>query len=78
MSLSDDYRQYASQCLESAAKALTDDERQQFLNMARAWTQAALRLEGAGTPREVISIEHGRLPAGNEALGRRLSGRPRR
>ena len=47
MALVDEYREYARECLELASKAATEQERKQFLNMARAWTQAALRLEGA-------------------------------
>ena len=45
MALVDEYREYARECLESASKAETEHD--QFLNMSRAWTQAALRLEGA-------------------------------
>ena len=61
MALADEYRQYARECLESAAQAAEHD-RKQFLNMARAWTQAALRLEGAGAPGQIIPIEDGISP----------------
>jgi hypothetical protein len=59
MALADEYREYARACLESASKAETEHERKQFLNMSRAWTQAALRLEGADP---VSPIEDGIYP----------------
>jgi hypothetical protein len=45
-----EYRQYARECLEWADKAENEAERKHFLSMARAWTQAALRLEGLMVP----------------------------
>jgi hypothetical protein len=62
VALADEYRQYARECLESAAQAESEHDRKQFLNMARAWTQAALRLEGAGAPGQIIPIEDGISP----------------
>jgi hypothetical protein len=50
MAAADDYHQYARECLESAARAKTEIERWQFLNMARAWTEAALQLGGTAKP----------------------------
>jgi hypothetical protein len=46
MTTADEYRDYAKECLQWAEEAETDDERQSFLDMARDWTLAALRLEG--------------------------------
>ena len=40
------FRQFAEECLRSAEEAKTDVERKAFLDMARAWTRAALG-EGA-------------------------------
>ena len=68
MALADEYRQYAREYLESAAQAGSEHDRKQFLNMARAWTQAALRLEGAGAPGQIIPIGW-YLCAGIDALG---------
>jgi hypothetical protein len=44
MTTADEFRQYAQECLEWAKKAETDDQRQSFLDMARDWTLAALRV----------------------------------
>jgi hypothetical protein len=46
MATADEYRQYAKECLQWADEAKTDDERRSFLDMARDWTLAAMRLEG--------------------------------
>jgi hypothetical protein len=48
MPKAEEYRQYARECLETAANATTEHQRRQFLDMARAWTLAALRLEPVG------------------------------
>jgi hypothetical protein len=42
----DQYRELARECLSGAEKATTEEERQAFLESARNYTQAALRLEG--------------------------------
>ena len=41
-----EYRQFANECLRWATEAETEEERNAFLQMARDWTLAALRLEG--------------------------------
>jgi hypothetical protein len=46
MSTPDEYRMYARESMESAARAKTEAERQAFLQMAHTWEQAALQLEG--------------------------------
>jgi hypothetical protein len=46
MTTPDECRQYADECVRWAARAKTQDERQAFLDMASAWTQAALRFAG--------------------------------
>jgi hypothetical protein len=48
----DEYQQYAEECIRWAAHATSEDERKAFLDMARAWTQAALRIEGVLVPIE--------------------------
>jgi hypothetical protein len=50
MTTADEYRQYAHECIQWAKEAETDDQRQSFLNMARDWTLAALRI--TMTPRQ--------------------------
>jgi hypothetical protein len=46
MTTADEFREYAKECLQWADEAETGDQRQSFLDMARDWTLAALRLEG--------------------------------
>jgi hypothetical protein len=43
------YREFASECLRWATE-VADDERQAFLDLARDWTLAAMRLEGTLIP----------------------------
>lgn len=50
MATVNEFRQFADECLRWAADAQTDEQRNAFLGMARAWTQAALRLEGVLIP----------------------------
>jgi hypothetical protein len=50
MSTAEEFREYAKECLLSADEAETDDQRQSFLDMARDWTLAALRVEGLMSP----------------------------
>jgi hypothetical protein len=45
-----EYRQFATECLRWATKTETEDMRKAFLDMARDWTLAALRLEGVLAP----------------------------
>jgi hypothetical protein len=39
------YRQYARECMQSAAKAQTEVERKTYLDMAWTWQNAALALD---------------------------------
>jgi hypothetical protein len=50
MSTPADCRAFAKECFEWADQAKTDDQRRAFLDMARAWTAAALRMEGVLIP----------------------------
>jgi hypothetical protein len=52
MTTANEFRDYAKECLRWADQAETDDQRQSFLDMARDWTLAALRLEGVMIPRQ--------------------------
>jgi hypothetical protein len=62
-----EYWQFADECLRWAAEAETEDDRKAFLELARDWTLAALRLEGAAIP----DPNRARLPP-NRELGTRL------
>jgi hypothetical protein len=62
-----EYRQYAQECLRWAGQAKTEDQQKAFLEMAQAWTMAALRL--ALVPETVA-------PLGGAASGRTALGRP--
>jgi hypothetical protein len=42
-SITDEFWQYAKEAVVSAANAKTDDDRQDLLELARTWTQAALQ-----------------------------------
>jgi hypothetical protein len=46
MATGDGFRQYAQEWLRWADQAKTEEERAAFLDMARDWTLAAMRLEG--------------------------------
>jgi hypothetical protein len=46
MATADEYRQFAEECLRWARDAKPDEERKAFLDMARAWTQAAAKTNG--------------------------------
>ena len=67
MATVNEYRQFANECLRWAAEAETEDDRKAFLELARDWTFAALRLEGVLTP----DPEQTRLPF-NRELGAHL------
>jgi hypothetical protein len=47
MSTADEYHKFARDCLRWAARARTEEQREQFLSLARNWTEAALEIEGA-------------------------------
>ncbi len=46
MPTSQEYRQFAAECINWARTAKSDDERQQFLKLANVWVQAASLLDG--------------------------------
>jgi hypothetical protein len=45
MSQADEFRQYAEEALLCARQSTSEKERQDLLDLARTWTQAALRSE---------------------------------
>jgi hypothetical protein len=52
MTTAKEYREFAKECLKWADEAEADNDRNSFLEMARDWTLAAMRLEGGLTPEE--------------------------
>jgi hypothetical protein len=46
METSEDYWRYAEECFKWAREAKTDDERQQYLDLANAWVLAASLQDG--------------------------------
>ena len=50
MATAKEFQEFADECMRWATDARTEDQRQTFLQMACAWTQAALRLEGVLIP----------------------------
>jgi hypothetical protein len=55
MSTVDEYRKYARDCLRWANRARTDEQRKQFLSLAREWQQAASGLEGVLVPPQQVA-----------------------
>ncbi len=45
MADSNEYRQYATECLESARTATTEEVRKHFLDLAKMWMTAAQQLD---------------------------------
>jgi hypothetical protein len=41
MTTDSEYRQFAAECMRAAREAKTDTERRAFIDIVRAWTQAA-------------------------------------
>ena len=55
MSTVDEYRKLARDCLRWANRALTEEQRKQFLNLAREWQQVASGLEGVQVPPQQVA-----------------------
>jgi hypothetical protein len=51
-----EYHEYAEECLRWAAQAKTEDQQKAFLEMAQAWTMAAMRVEGILVPEATVSV----------------------
>ncbi len=45
MATANEYRQFAQECIESARVAASDPVRQQFLELARLWLNAASKMD---------------------------------
>jgi hypothetical protein len=53
MTTAQEYRKFADECLRWADEAATEEFRNAFIQMARDWTLAALRLDGLSVPPQV-------------------------
>jgi hypothetical protein len=58
MTTADEYREYANECLQWAEQSETDSQRHYFLDMARDWTLAALRLVQSAQPERMEAQNH--------------------
>jgi hypothetical protein len=58
MSTPEGCREFATQCRRWADQAKTEDQQRAFLDMARAWTQAAMRMEGVLIPDADATTRH--------------------
>ncbi len=50
---SQQYREYAKECLQWAEESTSDEDRHHFVEMAKAWMHAAAELEKSSNPRRV-------------------------
>ena len=55
MASANEFHTYAHECLQWAYEAQSEERREQFLSLARAWTHAALRRKGVMIPIDRIS-----------------------
>lgn len=53
MTTAEEYRKFADECLRWATEAETEEFKDAFIQMARDWTLAAMRLEGVLAPPQV-------------------------
>ena len=58
MTIPQEYRKFADECLRWATEAETEEFRDAFIQMARDWTLAAMRLEGVLAPRKSEDEAH--------------------
>jgi hypothetical protein len=65
MTTAKEYREFAKECLKWADEAEADNDRNSFLEMARDWTLAAIRLEGGLTPEGRETKTTGNAPKGS-------------
>jgi len=56
---SDEYREFANECMGWAKTARTDRERDLFLDIAKTWLEAAVRLEAR---RGIVRPQSGAIP----------------
>ena len=55
MSTVEEYHKFARDCLRWAARARTEEQRNQLLSLAHDWTQAASGLEGVLVPPQQVA-----------------------
>ena len=59
MASSNEYREFANECMGWAKTARTDRERDLFLDMAKTWLEAAVRLEAC---QGIVRPQSGAIP----------------
>jgi hypothetical protein len=62
MTTAQEYRKFAEECLRWATEAETEEFKDAFIQMARDWTLAAMRLEGFPAPLPGKSEDQARRP----------------
>lgn len=63
MTTAKEYREFAIECLRWATEVESEEDKQAFLDMARDWMLAAMRLEGVLTPDNVSAEPASEAPA---------------
>ena len=66
MSKADEYRQFANDCIAWARIAISDDQRQQFLELAKKWTQDAEMID------QGIEVRTNNAAKASEMAGREI------
>ena len=66
MSKADEYRQFANDCIAWARIAISDDQRQQFLELAKKWTQDAEMID------QGIKVRANKAARASEMAGREI------
>jgi hypothetical protein len=56
MPTAEEYRRYADECLAWAKQAVTDSERETYLQMAQDWLRAATLAEMPSIPNQDINL----------------------
>ncbi len=70
MAKADEYHAYARECRQWASSPKSEDQREQFLSLGRAWTHAALQIEGVMVPINPDTLPRKTPPARPLARGR--------
>ena len=66
MSKADEYRQFADDCIAWARIAISDDQREQFLELAKKWTQDAAMIDKG------IEVHTNKAAKASEMAGREI------
>lgn len=74
MTTAQEYRKFADECLRWATEAETEEFKDAFIQMARDWTLAAMRLDGVSAPLQIGRSGAQHPPQSREAA--LVGGRP--